>query len=631
MTTVTRRDLGPDKRAAEMSDSDEAEHANGADLPAARGGSSRWTHGDPVDRRHQHAWVPGSAALLTWLIGLSDIVAIFRPDLVHKLHKINYLVPGTLTTVTRTADVIIGLMLLMLAHGLRRRKRRAWQAVAALLAFDIGIHVTNTHRMATTIVAAVLLVALLYFRAEFYAEGDRRTRWRALWVFAGLIVADVVIGCTYILLAQHLLTNYSLGQRVQEALWGLVGVGGPVQWVPEARGDLFAIVAGALGVFTLVVTVYLFLRPAEPRARLGPADAGRVRELLGRHGDRDSLGYFALRDDKSVIWSPTGKACVCYRVVSGVMLASGDPIGDPEAWPGAIGPFLDEAARHAWAPAVMGCSELGAEVWCREGNLTALELGDEAIVNVADFSLAGRSMRNVRQMVNRVAKNGYTAEIRRVSDIPQREIDAIVRTADSWRGGGTERGFSMALGRIGAPGDENCVLATATENGVVRAVLQLVPWGTDGLSLDLMRRDKAAQPGLNDFLIAETIKAASGLGVKRISLNFAVFRAALERGERIGAGPVLKAWRSVLIFLSKWFQIESLYKFNAKFCPVWQPRFFVFPSTRDAPRIAVAALEAEAFLVWPRLELRRIARKLGLSKLRRQLHRQLGRGPVPQR
>jgi lysyl-tRNA synthetase class 2 len=623
MTTLTHRDLGPDKRAAEMSDSDEAGHANGA----VKGGDRpREPHTDPVDRRRQHAWVPGSAALLTWLIGLSDIVAIFRPDLVHKLHKINYLVPGTLTTVTRSADVIIGLMLLMLAHGLRRRKRRAWQAVAALLAFDIGIHVTNTHRLATTIVAVVLLIALLYFRDEFYAEGDPRTRWRALWVFAGLVVADVVIGCTYILLAQHLATNYSLGQRIQEALWGLVGVSGPVQWLPEARGDLFAILAGALGVFTLVVTVYLFLRPAEPRARLGLADAARVRELLARHGDRDSLGYFALRDDKSVIWSPTGKACVCYRVVSGVMLASGDPIGDPEAWPGAIGPFLDEAARHAWAPAVMGCSELGAEVWCREGNLTALELGDEAVVNVAEFSLAGRSMRNVRQMVNRVAKNGYTAEVRRISDIPQREIDAIVRTADSWRGGGTERGFSMALGRIGAPGDENCVLATATENGVVRAVLQLVPWGTDGLSLDLMRRDKAAQPGLNDFLIAETIKAAPGLGVKRISLNFAVFRAALERGERIGAGPVLKAWRSVLIFLSKWFQIESLYKFNAKFCPVWQPRFFVFPSTRDAPRIAVAALEAEAFLVWPRLELRRIARKLGLSKAGRQLRR----GPVPQ-
>jgi len=627
MTTLTHRAQGPDKKAAEMSDSDEDGYASRANVTVAKADGTQAPAGPLsfADRRRQRAWVPGSLALLTALIGLSDILGIFKPHLAHRLHKITYLVPGTLTNVTRSADVLIGLTLLMLAHGLRRRKRRAWQAVAALLAFDIGIHFLHSQRILTSIVAIVTLIALLYFRDEFYAEGDQRTRWRALWVFAGLVVADVVIGLAYILFAHGLAENYSLGQRVQEVITGLVGVSGPVQWSPEARGDMFGILTGALGIFTLVVTAYLFLRPAEPRARLGGADAARVRELLVKHGDRDSLGYFALRDDKSVIWSPTGKACICYRVVSGVMLASGDPIGDPEAWPGVIGPFLDEAARHAWKPAVMGCSELGAEVWCREGGLTALELGDEAIVNVADFSLAGRSMRNVRQMVNRVAKHGYVAEVCRVGDIPRRELDAIVRTTDSWRGGQTERGFSMALGRIGALGDDDCVLATATEDGVVRAVLQLVPWGSDGLSLDLMQRDKSAQPGLNDFLITETIKAASNLGVKRISLNFAVFRAALERGERIGAGPVLRAWRSVLIFMSKWFQIESLYKFNAKFCPVWQPRFFVFPSTKDAPRIALAALEAEAFLVWPRLELRRIARKLGLAKLGRQLRGE----PVP--
>jgi lysyl-tRNA synthetase class 2 len=620
MTTLAHRALGPDKKAAEMSDSEDAGHASRASAPAAKAGGTQAPAGSPdhADLRRR-GWVPGVAALLTALVGLSDILNIFRPELVHRLHKITYLVPGTLTTVARSADVLIGLMLLMLAHGLRRRKRRAWQAVIALLAFDVAIHFLHSARIYTSVVSLVLIIALLYFRDEFYAEGDPRTRWRALWVFGGLIVADVVIGLTYILFAHGLAEDYSFGQRVQEVLYGLVGVSGPVQWAPEARGDLFNILTSALGIFTLLVAAYLFLRPPEPRARLGGADAARVRELLARQGDRDSLGYFALRDDKSVIWSPTGKACICYRVVSGVMLASGDPIGDPEAWPGAIGPFLDEAARHAWKPAVMGCSELGAEIWCREGNLTALELGDEAVVDAADFSLSGRSMRNVRQMVNRVAKHGYVAEVRRVADIPPRELDAIVRAADSWRGSQTERGFSMALGRIG---DEDCVLATATENGVVRAVLQLVPWGADGLSLDLMRRDKAAQPGLNDFLIVETIKAAPGLGVKRISLNFAVFRAALERGERIGAGPVLRAWRSVLIFMSKWFQIESLYKFNAKFCPVWQPRFFVFPSSKDAPRIALAALEAEAFLVWPRIELRRIARKLGLGKLRRQLRRE---------
>jgi lysyl-tRNA synthetase, class II len=595
-----------------------------SDVPRARDPG-----GDSPERKHARrlTWIPAVAALLTFLIGLSDVLAVFKPAWHQALeaHKVTAAVPGTLVNVTRTSDVLVGLLLLMLARGLRRRKRRAWQAVIALLAFDIVIHFLHPPRTisisVSSIVAIVLLGVLIYRHEDFYAVADPRNRRAALRAFLVLIVLDFAIGLGYLQVGP-LSGSYSFIQRLQDVAYELVGVYGPtpITWVSEGRADLYHFLTSALGAFTVVVTIYLFLRSDRPRPGLGGADTARIRELLDRYGDRDSLGYFALRDDKSVIWSPSGKSGVCYRVVSGVMLAAGDPLGDSEAWPGAIAEFLSEAARHAWRPAVMGCSELGAEVWCREGDLTALELGDEAIVNVVDFSLSGRQMRNVRQMVNRVAKNGYTAEVRRVGDIPRQELDRMIREADRWRGTHVERGFSMALGRLGVPGDEKCVLVTAKENGVLRAVLQFVPWGNDGLSLDLMRRDKTAQAGLNDFLIVEAIKAAPGLGVKRVSLNFAMFRAALERGERIGAGPVLKAWRGLLVFLSRWFQIESLYKFNAKFAPVWEPRFFVFASGRDAPRIALAALEAEAFLVWPKLEVkryvRRVARRLAVAERR---------------
>ena len=567
--------------------------------------------------------MPIAAAWLCLLIGLADIIEVVRPGLIYSSHltRLHSFVPGTLVNVTHTVSVIIGLLLLMLSHGLKRRKRRAWQAVTVLLAVSAVVHVIpfREGRIVTAVVSALLVAALIYFRAEFYAVGDPRTRWRALWVFLGLVVADVAIGLTYILLARGLAQDYSLWQRVVHVVYGLVGVTGPVHFVPDRRSDLFALLTSALGLFTLVVTAYLFFRPARPAGRLGQQDAERVRELLKKQGDRDSLGYFTLRSDKSIIWSPTGKSCIGYRVVSGVMLAGGDPLGDPEAWPGAIHAFLDEAARHAWVPAVMGCGEHAAEVWCREGDLTALELGDEAVVEVADFSLQGRAMRNVRQMVARVERSGYVADVRRAGDVGCEQIGEFARQAGSWRGNPTERGFSMALGRLGAPGDENCVIATATEDGVLRGVLHFVPWGADGLSLDLMRRDRSAQPGVNDFLIVETIKAAESLGIKRISLNFAVFRSALERGERIGAGPVLRLWRGILLFASRWFQIESLYKFNAKFTPAWVPRFFVFPGASDAPRVGLAALEAEAFLVWPKLELRRLGRRLGLGKVRRRL------------
>src|SRR5262252_7692750 len=598
----------------------------------------RPAHRRPADRPHQRRWFPLAASWLMRLVGLTDsVLGVTAPtnDLHTGLQRLPVVVPGTVAVLTRTADIIIGLLLLTVSYGMRRRKHRAWHEVMALLTVSAlislahAIYLVRHHgEMALGIgigfvVLACMIAAGAYFRGEFYAVGDPRTRWRALTVLIGLLAADLLIGLGYLTGPVACVpATYSFAARLQTALYALAGVGGPVSFPPNAvRGDFFYLLMGSLGFVTVIVTALVFLRPARPEGRLGSSDAEQIRALLDRHGRCDSLGYFALRDDKSVIWSATRKACIGYRVVSGVMLASGDPIGDKEAWPGAIHAFLDEAARHAWVPAVMGCGELGAEIWCREGQLTALELGDEAIVEVAGFSLQGRCMRNVRQMVSRVCRQGYVADIRRVADIDRDEIDRIVARADSWRGSPTERGFSMALGRVGGTEDGRCVVATATENGVLRGLLHFVPWGSDGLSLDLMRRDRSAQPGVNDFLIVEAIKAAHDLGIKRISLNFAVFRAALERGERIGAGPVLRIWRRFLVFISRWFQIESLYKFNAKFCPVWVPRFFVFTGTKDAVRVGVAALEAEAFLVWPKLELRRLARKLGLARARRRLRR----------
>jgi lysyl-tRNA synthetase, class II len=583
-----------------------------------------------LDRRLRHRWVPLTAGLMSFIIGVGYILEGIAPGLTERrLRGLSYI--GSLT---RTADIIIGLLLLMLSHGLRRRKRRAWIAVLTLLAAGVLLHPVAflaadladpdgsrlSTRPTTAVISLVLIAALIWYRQEFYAIGDRRSRLQALWVLIWLVLTDIVIGLVYLSLGRHaLLHDYTISDRIQTVVQSLVGFSGPVNFRDATAADHFAFVTGGLGLFTLLVAAFMFLKPARRASRMARSDVGEIRGLLTRYGEQDSLGYFALRNDKNVIWSPSGKACIAYRVLSGVMLASGDPIGDPEAWPGAIHIFLDEASRHAWVPAVIGCSELGAEIWCREGQLTALEFGDEAVVSVAEFSLQGRSMRNVRQMTNRVAKQGYVAEVRRVCDIPRDEITRINRQADTWRGSPIERGWSMALGRVGNPDDGDCVIATACQDGVMRALLHFVPWGDDGLSLDMMRRDRSAVPGLNDFMIVEAIRAAGDLGVKRVSLNFAMFRAALERGERIGAGPVLKLWRNVLIFLSRWFQIESLYKFNAKFSPEWVPRFLVFPGAGDAPRIGMAALEAEAFLVWPRLELRRIARRLGLGRVRRRL------------
>jgi lysyl-tRNA synthetase, class II len=548
-------------------------------------------------------------ATLTWALAVLTIVSALLPGQRDRIHDLTLVIPTPASAIATGVTLTLGVVLLQVARGLRRRKRRAWRIAVGVTAVLVASHVLKGLDVEEAVISLAVLILLVVSRREFYAVGDPVTRWFAVRAGVQLLVLDIVLGMAMLITnGMRIYGHPSIWARLEHVTLGLFGIPGPLKFTSDRTADIVTATLIALGLLTLLAVAYLVLRPSQPKSLLTDEDDARLRVLLDKHGSRDSLGYFALRRDKAAVWSTSGKSAITYRVVSGVALASGDPIGDYEAWPGAIDAFLELARTHAWVPAVMGCSELGATIWRREAGLDALELGDEAIVEVADFSLEGRSMRGVRQAVARVERAGYTVRVRRAREMSAEEFAEVPRVAAAWRGAAVERGFSMALSRLGDPADGDCVLVTAYQDGALRGVLNFVPWGHDGLSLDLMRRDRSSDNGLNEFMIAKLIAAAPDLGVKRMSLNFAVFRSALERGERIGAGYFLRLWRGVLVFVSRWFQIESLYRFNVKFRPDWEPRFISFPTTRDLPRIAMAALEAEAFLVRPK-PLQRLLRR----------------------
>ncbi|MEV7029663.1 phosphatidylglycerol lysyltransferase domain-containing protein [Streptomyces sp. NPDC093272] len=507
-----------------------------------------------------------------------------------------------------TAGFASGVFTAFLAITMRRRKRAAWilnlvlsGLFLALFAFamafpEIRRYPQNWVSIALT---AAFVAALLAGRREFYAKGDRANpRLAATVAVGGGLLASLLAALlvTVTNQAPHAARS-TFAERWHYGTLRLVSVSAdPSRFPYIAPPNWVNVSVNVLSTLLVLAVLYAAFRSRRAVDPLTEDDEKRLRELLERHGERDSLGYFALRREKSVVWSPTGKAAVAYRVVGGVSLASGDPIGDPEAWPGAIVPWLEEARAHGWIPAVMGAGEEAGTVYARHG-LDALELGDEAIVDVAEFTLEGRAMRTVRQAHNRVGRAGYSVRVRRHEDIPADEMAHLLRRADDWRDGATERGFSMALGRLGDGRDGRCVMLECTDgDGRLRALLSFVPWGPGGLSLDLMRRDRDSDNGLMEFMVIELLRRAGEIRITQVSLNFAMFRSVFERGARLGAGPVLRLWRSLLSFFSRWWQIESLYRANAKYRPIWEPRFLLFEKTADLPRIGLASARAEGFL-----------------------------------
>jgi lysyl-tRNA synthetase class 2 len=389
-------------------------------------------------------------------------------------------------------------VLLFVVGGAVRRRMKvslwlllAFQAVAVLnllgavfqLVIDLDdareIRPVEAAELAVNAPLTVLLVVLLWrSRDAFSSRLEPGARWRALAVLvAGLIVS---LSVTLALTLSFPDTLTGIGRQLVWAVrvsFGVEPSATEVGWHGQHGHHWIAAVSGLLSALALVLAALIFLRSARAKAYLTAQDELEVRRLLLHAGERDSLGYFATRHDKSVIFAPGQTAAVTYRVLANVSLASADPIGPPSAWPAAITAWLAEARTFGWFPAVLSASEEGAKAYAAAG-LKALPIGDEAIIDVDTFTVEGPTMQPVRQAVHRVQRAGYTISVRRHADLTAEQLAELAQRAEDWRGEDTERGFSMALGRLGDPVDGECVAVLAHDaDGRLRGLLSMVPWG----------------------------------------------------------------------------------------------------------------------------------------------------------
>ena len=306
---------------------------------------------------------PGLISTIALLLGLLTVVDALFVGQRFRVHVITQVIPVPASAAATAVVLVSGLLLLRLAAGLRKRKRRAWRASVVVSGAIVLAHLfRDERRIGEVVVGAVLLVMLLTARSRFTARSDPHSRWFAIRVLVQGAVIAYLYGLALLYVYPHkVVGDPSFATRSQHILYSFVGLIGPVNFRSDRYADVVYATLLGLGLTTVVLAALFALRPEEPVAVLSDEDEQRLRDLLVRQGARDSLGYFALRRDKSVVWSPSGKAAITYRVVLGVALVSGDPIGDPEAWPGAIAEYRRLVEEYGWTPAVMGCSEVGRD------------------------------------------------------------------------------------------------------------------------------------------------------------------------------------------------------------------------------------------------------------------------------
>jgi phosphatidylglycerol lysyltransferase len=271
-----------------------------------------------------------------------------------------------------------------------------------------------------------------------------------------------------------------------------------------------------------------------------------------------------------------------------VAVVVGDPVGPDAAARGAIRQFADRCATNDWVPVFYEVSDRYLDAY-RSAGLRFFKVGEEAVIPLASFSLAGGKVAKVRQFINKVERENpdlAVSEYRR--DPPDPGIDAqLEEISEEWLTGkaGGELGFNLGVFSLEALSDTRTIVAS-TADGRVCAFLTWLPYrGGRALVLDAMRRRDDAPAGVMELLIARAALRFKDEGIEAISLA----TAPLASVDDTGAGtPYDKGVRLVFDHFSGFYGYRSLFQFKKKFNPTWEGRYLVFPRPDLLPRVVWA-------------------------------------------
>jgi lysyl-tRNA synthetase class 2 len=543
----------------------------------------------PLRERHRLERLPALAAAAALAVGAVNLASALTPNVAWRGHLLLKIEPVELVPLFHTLAVPASVALILCAFYLGRRRRRAWQvALALLLALGV-LDVLKGFDFEESLLSFGSAAVLWMGRNAFYVRHDRPDRRVLVRALAGA-AAVVALVAAFVAAIAHIDSPRLVARETADLLlWrhGPIAFGDDVVWLPFA--------AGALALGGLLAIAYLAFRPLAPPGNPSRTDRRLADELVRAHG-RDTLAFFKLRRDTQYLFGSDRRAFVGYRIEGNVMLLSGDPVGDSGSLPLLIRQTCAFAEQHGLR---LGAIGVGSETLplFREAGLRSLYIGDEAIVDTAAFSLEGRAIRKVRQSVSRLEAADYSVVALELGNLCAETRAQLHAVSARWLDGAPERGFSMAMDSLEAAHQPDSVVVLARDGaGTVRGFLHFVPsYGRAAMSLSFMRRDHQTPNGLTEFLVVKAIELLRERGIEELSLNFAAF-ARLIRGPR---GATERALARGLSLADQFFQVERLYRFNAKFDPRWEPRYLVFEGALGLPRVGLAAMLVEGQL--PRL------------------------------
>ena len=507
---------------------------------------------------------PVGLGAAVFLGGVVLLVSGASPAIASRLAAIARLVPLPLLELSHLAGSVLGVGLLIVAHGLMNRLRGAYRITQALLVLGIAASLLKGLDYEEAILLGALAAVLWLARAEFYRAGSLiDQRFSLHWA---VIIAVAIVGSVWLGFANYRNVPYS-----NELWW---------QFSLDAGAPRFLRASLLTVVVAIAFSLRKLMRPAAPPQSV-PTDeeSAAVRRIIETASDPTANA--ALLGDKRFLFNAERTAFIMYQISGRSWIALGDPVGPKPERALLVWRYRELCDRYYGWPVFYQISDESLPLYIDMG-LTLSKLGEDARVPLAEFSLQGKERGDLRQARNRGKRDGATFEV-----IPRKQVGALLpqlRTiSDRWLAarGAAEKGFSLGAFSEAYVANFDCALVRLRGEIVAFANIWPAPAGRE-LSVDLMRYSPAAPKQVMDFLFVELLLFAQSRGFAWLNLGMAPL-AGLERH------PLATVWHKVgnAIFRhgENFYNFEGLRAYKQKFQPVWRPRYLACPGGLVLPRV----------------------------------------------
>ena len=532
-----------------------------------------------------------TAALFTGAVGVTDLLSAVTPSLPERVDWLEQIFSFEVRAGAHLFATLSGFFLLVLAANLLRRKRLAWMLTVIMLVVSIFSNLVKGWDYEESLLSMLLLGQLLAMRRVFTARSDRPSIIQGIKVLAIALIFTLAYGTLgFLLLDRHYSTTFHLGEAVKQTLAIFFTADNLGLQSTSRFGRFFVDSIYIIGAVTLLYALWMLLRPVIIHNEATAEERRKAKKIIERYGC-SSLARFALLDDKSYYFSPSGQSVIAYVPKGRGAIALGDPIGAEEDRSEAVAGFKQFCALNDWQPAFYQTLPDDLKLY-QSFNFKTLKIGEEATVELKTFTLQGKTGKNLRTAVNKFNRMGYSVQFHAppIADELLQELRAI---SNNWleHMASSEKKFS-----VGWFDDEyirNCEIAVVhNKQGNPVAFANIIPeYQRNEATIDLMRHLEEAERGTMDFLFIFMFERFKQQGYDSFNLGLAALSGV---GEAKESSRMERGMHYLYEHLNQFYNFQGLRAYKDKFHPQWESRYLVYPQFAALPEVIVGLVRADS-------------------------------------